>query len=131
MQPVAATERRTRTTALCRWKNARQHFFHSAVFNAAFSTVHRGPWKLLKNTGGALNPADEVQLFHLYNQDGSEKDRSENKNFAEANPKIAADLLNVLNGWLKKNDAGLPYKNPNYKSGNTPGQNKVPKVIRR
>ena len=106
-------------------------FFHYPVLNAAFSTVRRGPWKLLKNTGGPLNPADEVQLFHLYNQDGSEKDISENKNLAEANPKIAAELLNELNGWLKKNDAGLPYKNPNYKSGNLPGQNKVPKVIRR
>lgn len=106
-------------------------YFHYPVLSAAFSTIRRGPWKLMKNTGGSLNTAPEIQLFRLYNEDGSSQDLSETTNVASDHPKIAQQMLTDLDRWLKDHKAGVPYKNAAYKSGNLPGQKDVPKVVRR
>ena len=106
-------------------------FFHYPVLNAAFSTIRRGPWKLMKNTGGSLNTAPGIQLFRLYNEDGSSNDLSETKNLAGDYPEITRQMLTDLDRWLKDHSAGVPYKNAAYKPGNLPGQRDVPKVIRR
>jgi arylsulfatase A-like enzyme len=106
-------------------------YFHYPVLNAAFSTIRRGPWKLMKNTGGSLNTAPEIQLFRLYNADGSLQDLSETKNLASDYPEITKQMLADLNLWLKAHTAGVPYKNADDKTANLPGQKDVPKVIRR
>ncbi len=106
-------------------------YFHYPVLNAAFSTIRRGPWKLMKNTGGSLNTAPGIQLFRLYNKDGSSNDLTETKNLAGEYPEITRQMLTDLDRWLEDHSAGVPYKNAAYKPGNLPGQKNVPKVIRR
>ena len=106
-------------------------YFHYPVLNAAFSTIRRGPWKLMKNTGGSLNTAPEIQLFRLYDEDDSSNDLSETKDLASEHPEITKQMLADLNRWLKDHSAGVPYKNSAYKPGNLPGQRNVPKVVRR
>ncbi|XZE55108.1 sulfatase-like hydrolase/transferase [Planctomycetaceae bacterium SH139] len=106
-------------------------YFHYPVLNAAFSTIRRGPWKLMKNTGGSLNTAPEVQLFRLYDEGGTQQDLSETKNVASDYPEIAAQLLADLNRWLEDYNGSVPYKNAADPSGNLPGQQNVPKVKRR
>ena len=105
-------------------------YFHYPVLNAAFSTIRRGPWKLMKNTGGSLNTARQIQLFRLYN-DGWPQDLSETKNVASEYPDVAKRMLADLDRWLKDHDAGVPYKNAAYKPGGLPGQQDVPTVISR
>ncbi len=106
-------------------------YLHYPVLNAAFSTIRRGPWKLMKNTGGSLNTAPRIQLFRLYNEDGSSNDLSETKNLASEYPEITKRMLADLDVWLKDHSAGVPYKNAAYRPGDLPGQTNVPKVIRR
>jgi arylsulfatase A-like enzyme len=106
-------------------------YLHYPVLNAAFSTIRRGPWKLMKNTGGALNTAPGIQLFRLYNEDDSLNDLSESKNLASEYPEITKRMLANLEDWLKDHSAGVPYKNAAYRPGDLPGQRNVPKVIRR
>jgi hypothetical protein len=84
----------------------------------------------MKNTGGSLNTASEVQLFRLYNADDSSNDLSETKNLASEYPEITKRMLADLDRWLKDHGAGVPYKNAAYKPGDLPGQRDVPKVIR-
>ena len=106
-------------------------YFHYPVLNAAFSTIRRGPWKLMKNTGGSLNAAPEIQLFRLYDEDGSQKDLSETDNVAAQNPEIAAQMLGDLNHWLEEHEGDVPYKNVADRSGKLLGQKDVPKVTLR
>ena len=103
-------------------------YFHYPVLNAAFSTIRRGPWKLMKNTGGSLNAAPEIQLFCLYDEDGSQKDLSEMDNVAAQNPEIATQMLVDLNHWLEEHEGDEPYKNGADRSGKLLGQKDVPKV---
>ena len=41
-------------------------YLHYPVLPNAFSTIRRGTWKLMKNTGVHMNEAPEVQLFMLF-----------------------------------------------------------------
>ena len=104
-------------------------YFHYPVLNAAFSTIRRGPWKLMKNTGGSLNAAPGIQLFRLYHDDGSKKDLSETANVAPQNPEIAKQMLADLNHWLDNYNGNVPYKNAAFRSGTLAGQKGVPRVI--
>jgi arylsulfatase A-like enzyme len=100
-------------------------YFHYPVLRGAFSTIQRDGWKLMKNTGIHENPAPEIQLFNL------NEDIGETTNLAEQYPEKSRQLLSDLDQWLAKYDAGVPYNNPQYRKGDLPGQNQVPKVTRR
>jgi hypothetical protein len=106
-------------------------YFHYPVLNGAFSTIRRGPWKLMKNTGAPMNPAPAVQLFRLYHDDGSAADLGEQKSVAAEFPEVTKQLLGDLTRWLSEHHAGVPYKNAAYKPGNLPGQKNVPSVTDR
>lgn len=105
-------------------------FFHYPVLNAAFSTIRRGPWKLMKNTGGSMNVAPEIQLFRLFDENGSPLDLSESTNVAEAYPELVDELLAELNVWLEEFNGKVPYKNAALPNGNLPGHRQVPKINR-
>ena len=106
-------------------------YFHYPVLNGAFSTIRRGAWKLMKNTGGPMNPAPQVQLFQLAREDGAELDLGEQRNVAEQFPKMKQQLLTDLNRWLSDSGAAIPYKNAACRRGGLPGQEQVPAVIQR
>ncbi|MCA9195026.1 MAG: sulfatase-like hydrolase/transferase [Planctomycetales bacterium] len=106
-------------------------YFHFPVLNGAFSTIRQGPWKLLKNTGFPMNIAPQVQLYRLYNDDGSPADLSEKTNLADRLPERTTELLRNLDDWLSQYRAGQPYRNANYKLRDLHGQNKVPTILGR
>lgn len=106
-------------------------YFHYPVLNSAFSTIRRGPWKLMKNTGGPMNPAPSLQLFRLYNDDGSAADLGERKNVATQFPEQTKQLLGDLDQWLGQHQAGQPYRNAAYRKGDLPGQKNVTDVTDR
>jgi len=106
-------------------------FFHYPVLNAAFSTIRRGPWKLMKNTGGSLNKAPPIQLFRLNDESETKRDLGELKNLAAEEPETTKQLLADLDSWLEKYDGAVPYKNPLHRPNNIPGQQDIPTVIGR
>ena len=106
-------------------------YFHYPVLNGAFSTIRRGPWKLMKNTGSPMNSAPKVQLFQIYSNGGSTLDLGEARNVGNQYPDITKRMLRDLDRWLSKNNAGVPYRNAAYKPGGLPGQEKIPAVTQR
>ena len=106
-------------------------YFHYPVLNGAFSTIRRGPWKLLLNTGNPMNPAPAVQLIRLYHDDGTEADLSETTNLSKQAPRVTHRLLADLNQWLQTHGAGQPYRSAAFKRGSLSGQKNVPAVINR
>lgn len=68
-------------------------YFHYPVLNGAFSTIRRGPWKLMKNTGSPMNSAPAVQLFRLCHDTGSVADLGEQMNVASELPDVTKLLL--------------------------------------
>ena len=100
-------------------------YFHYPVLKGAFSTIRRGNWKLMKNTGVHENKVAEIQLFNL------SEDLSETTNLAEQHPEKARMLLADLDAWLEKYDAGVPYNNADYIKGTLPGQKNVAAVTGR
>ena len=106
-------------------------YFHYPVLNGAFSTIRRGPWKLLKNTGGPMNDAPTLQLFRLYSEDGSASDIGERINLTEKFPVVTEQLHAALCHWLEQEQAERPYRNPAYRKGDLPGQANVPVVTDR
>lgn len=106
-------------------------YFHYPVLNGAFSTIRRGPWKLMRNTGSPMNSAPKVQLFQIYSNGGSTLDLGETRNVGNQYPGITKRMLRDLDRWLSENNAGVPYRNAAYKPGGLPGQEKIPAVTQR
>ena len=106
-------------------------YFHYPVLNGAFSTIRRGPWKLMKNTGSPMNSAPKVQLFQIYSHDGSNLDLGETQNVGNKYPDIKKQMLTDLDRWLSDHNAGVPYRNAAYKPGGLPGQKNIPTVTQR
>jgi hypothetical protein len=102
-------------------------FFHHPMDDKAFSVIRKGPWKLMKNVGPGRTEAPEVQLFRLYNEDGSAADLGEQQNLAEQHPEMTRQLLVELTAWMERHDARVPYLNP-ASANKLPNQQQVPAV---
>ena len=92
--------------------------------------MRKGPWKVYRNLGPGFNPNPMVELFRLYNDDGSFVDISEQENLAEKMPELANQLLAELDGFLSDAEVTYPYKNPKAIPP-SPGQDRVPAVLER
>jgi arylsulfatase A-like enzyme len=69
-----------------------------------YSIIRKGVWKLLKWYEGP-----EYELYNL------KDDIGEKNNLAKYLPKKVEELKNELGKWIKKTNAKLPKKNPNYR----------------
>ena len=93
------------------------------------SVIRKGNWKLIMNHVPEMNGLPEVQLYQLYNADGSDSDLSEQHNLADAKPEKRSELLRELNAWLEKHQAPLPYKNAQLTGTPLAGTEQVPAVL--
>ena len=100
-------------------------FFHHPADNKSYSVIQRKGWKLMKNTGPLLTEAPELQLFKLYNEDGSQNDISETSNLVDQYPEMTQQLLGDLTNWMQTNDARVPHLNPDAEA-DLPGKSDVP-----
>jgi arylsulfatase A-like enzyme len=105
-------------------------FFHHPADNKSFSVIQRKGWKLMKNTGPQLTEAPELQLFKLYNEDGSQNDIAETCNLVDQYPEMTQQLLGDLTDWMQANDARVPHLNPDAEA-DLLGKNDVPVVTGR
>jgi len=106
-------------------------FFHYPVEMPMSSSVRKGNWKLYLNIGPGVNQSPDVELFRLKNDDGSKCDVSEKNNLAKRNPQKRDELLKELHAWLKKYDAAMPAKNPDFNLRTLENQDKAPKITGR
>jgi len=107
-------------------------FFHYPSPLPSSSIIRKGGWKLLLYHSVGFDPKrPEIQLFNLYNDDGSVCDLGETTNLADSHPEKRDELLNELKAWLAKHDAAMPYRNAHTPSKALPGNDKVPAVVRR
>lgn len=104
-------------------------FFSFPIEQFANSVIRKGGWKLLWNHVPEMNGFEEVQLYRLYNLDGSVCDLGEAKNVADTNPDRRDAMLKELKAWLKANNAILPYKNAHLAGAKLAGSEQVPAVI--
>lgn len=107
-------------------------FFHYPVVLPVSSVIRKGGWKLLLYHGEGMDRRrPTVQLFRLYDEDGSAKDLGETEDLADAHRGKRDELLAELKAWLKKYDAVLPYKNANTPGKFVPGSDRVPAIVKR
>jgi len=107
-------------------------FFHYPSPLPSSSIIRKGGWKLLLYHGVGMDPKRPgIQLYKLYNDDGSVCDLSESKNLAGSHPDKANALLGELKAWLKKHDAALPYRNAHTPGRSLPGSLNVPGIVKR
>ena len=107
-------------------------FFHYPSPLRCSSVIRKGGWKLLLYYGLGMDQArPEIQLFKLYNDDGSVNDLVETTNLAQKNPQKREELLKELKTWLAKYDAPLPYRNPRTPGRILPYNDRVPEVTGR
>ena len=102
-------------------------FFHHPADDKSYSVIQRKGWKLMKNTGPLLTKAPGLQLFKLYNEDGSQNDISETSNLVEQYPEMTQQLLGDLTDWMQANDARVPHLNPDAEA-DLSGKGDVPVV---
>jgi len=102
-------------------------FFHHPADDKSFSVIQRKGWKLMKNTGPLLTEAPDLQLFKLYNEDGTRNDIGEANNLADQYPEMTQQLLGDLTDWMQANDARVPHLNPDAED-DLPGKSDVPVV---
>lgn len=107
-------------------------YFTLPTGGCSASTIRKGGWKLVLNHAPEKNGRPPIELFKLYNQDGSVADLSEASNLADANPEKRGELLSELTAWLNKYETQLPYKNPKVSplDRTLAGADKVPAVVR-
>ena len=107
-------------------------FFHHPSPLPSSSIIRKGGWKLLRYYAvGFDKTRPEIQLFKLYNDDGSACDLGESTNLADSHPAKRDELLNELNAWLQATNAPRPYRNPHTQGKRWPGNDRVPEVISR
>ncbi|MBL7076226.1 MAG: sulfatase-like hydrolase/transferase [Kiritimatiellae bacterium] len=107
-------------------------FFHYPSPLPSSSIIRKGDWKLLLYHGAGMDHTrPEIQLYRLYNKDGSPADLGEAHNLADEHPEKRDELLSKLKAWLATYDAPLPYKNADTPGRGLPGNDKVPEVLKR
>ena len=103
--------------------------FSFPIEQFANSVIRKGGWKLLWNHVPEMNGFEEVQLYRLYDPDGSPSDLSEQNNLADTHPEKRDMMLQELKAWLKANHAILPYKNAHLAGAKLAGSEQVPAVV--
>jgi arylsulfatase A-like enzyme len=93
------------------------------------SVIRKGDWKLILNHVPEMNRLPEVQLYRIYNADGSACDLSERNNLVESHPEKTKALREELEAWLTKYESPLPYKNAQLARNPHPDTDKVPAVV--
>jgi arylsulfatase A-like enzyme len=108
-------------------------FFTLPVGDCSASAVRKGGWKLVLNHAPEHANKPPIELFRMYNDDGSVNDPGESRNLADTHPEKRDELLADLNAWFDTFDAQLPYKNPKPVPAERalPGADKVPAVTKR
>jgi arylsulfatase A-like enzyme len=107
-------------------------FFHYPSPLPSSSIIRKGDWKLLLYHGAGMDVTrPEIQLYRLYNADGSPADLGESQNLADTHPGKRDELLGELKTWLAKYDATLPYRNADTPDRALPDNDKVPEVLKR
>lgn len=105
-------------------------YFYFPSYHHAAGALRKGPWKLYRNVAPGINDAPEIELFRLYNDDGSFADVGEQNNLADSMPELKNQLLDELNAFLDAADVTYPYKAPKAVTP-LPGQENVPAVLDR
>ncbi len=107
-------------------------FFHYPSPLPSSSIIRKGEWKLLLYHAVEANKQrPQIQLYKLYNEDGSPGDLGESNNLADSHPEKRDALLGELQAWLDKYDAALPYRNADTPGRGLPHNDKVPGVVSR
>ncbi|WP_404310091.1 sulfatase [Neorhodopirellula lusitana] len=104
-------------------------FFYYPIELSSGCGMRKGPWKIYRNLGPGNNRSPLVELFRLYNDDGSMADVGENENLAEKMPELTNQLLAEMDRFLDDANVSYPFKNPTIEKHI--GQNKVPAVLDR
>ncbi|MEZ5304203.1 MAG: hypothetical protein R3F11_26705 [Verrucomicrobiales bacterium] len=89
--------------------------------------------RLVLNHAPENNGRPAVELFQLYQDNGSPADLGERENLASAQPAKRDELLAALSRWLEQTDAQLPYKNAKVQRPGKPlpGAGRVPTITGR
>ncbi|MFG0287322.1 MAG: sulfatase [Rhodopirellula sp. JB044] len=104
-------------------------FFYYPIELSAGCAMRKGPWKIYRNLSPGNNKSPLVELFRLYNDDGTMADVGETNNLAEEMPELTNQLLAELDEFLTEANASYPFKNP--KIDSHPKHDNVPKVVAR
>ncbi|SMP38878.1 Arylsulfatase A [Neorhodopirellula lusitana] len=104
-------------------------FFYYPIELSSGCGMRKGPWKIYRNLGPGNNRSPLVELFRLYNDDGSMADVGENENLAEKMPELTNQLLAEMDRFLDDANVSYPFKNPRIEKHI--GQDKVPAVLDR
>lgn len=75
------------------------------------SAIRKGNWKLIRNYGVGMGTSEGVQLYRLYNDDGSVCDLGEKNDLADKEPAMRDALLADLEAFLASTGVSLPYRN--------------------
>ncbi|EMI43498.1 N-acetylgalactosamine 6-sulfate sulfatase (GALNS) [Rhodopirellula sp. SWK7] len=104
-------------------------YFYYPIELSSGSAMRKGPWKIYRNLGPGNNKSPDVELFRLYNDDGSMADIGEQENLVEQMPELTKQLLAELDEFLSDANVSLPYKNPGLRSH--AAVERVPKILNR
>ena len=93
--------------------------------------IRKGDWKLVRNFGvkGGTNTEPKVELFRLYNEDGSPCDIGEKNDLAAQEPARRDAMLSELNAFVEKSGAPLPYKNRESMVYSSSDRQSVPAIL--
>ena len=104
-------------------------YFYYPIELSSGCAMRKGPWKIYRNLSPGNNKSPLVELFRLYNDDGSMADVGEKENLAETMPELTEELLTELDSFLAEANVSYPYKNAEVDSN--AGHQRVPKVVSR